>query len=428
MTAPADPLTTQWTDVRKVLDAPAPVSPLPWAQPEQPPAERKEATEAVIPKSEPQRRAAGPPKLGKAESVMVAFVILAAIAVGALGLASSFDTLEKAARAWHFSEPWMLPLGIDIAIPVFSLAHLLLIRLDMPLGWVRAVPWGLTGATVYLNWDAQPPGTPLSGRIGHAALPLVWVVLSEIAAHTYKVRIGATTGRRMEVIRRSRWIFAPVSTARIRRRMSLWEITSYRDALARERDRQLARAALRETYGLGWRWSAPLRDRVLLRLGELAPADVKVSPSLDETTGETAHGAGHQVTVERVETSSRPGGETAALETTEQVSRPALETGNPSGSETATETTRETKPRRSRETKPKAKRTRPTVKPRKVSPIADIDHEVSTLVGLMRERGGADQVVLNDAIETTGRPKATAARRLETARQRYLRETPTKTA
>ena len=35
----------------------------------------------------------------------------------------------------------------------------------------------------------------------------------------------------MEKVRGSRWLLAPMSTARMRRRMILWEITSYRRAL-----------------------------------------------------------------------------------------------------------------------------------------------------------------------------------------------------
>jgi hypothetical protein len=111
-------------------------------------------------------------------------------------------------------------------------------------------------------------------------MPLLWVVLSEVAAHVYAVRIGAVTGRRMEKIRRSRWILAPVTTFVLWRRMTLWEITSYADALARERKRQLARADLRQEHGLRWRSKTDRRTRVLLKLGELAPADTDPMPEL----------------------------------------------------------------------------------------------------------------------------------------------------
>ncbi|XCW06718.1 DUF2637 domain-containing protein [Streptomyces sp. HUAS MG47] len=192
---------------------------------------------------------------------------LAAAGVGALGLISSFDAVSAAALRWGFGEPWMLPVGIDVAIPVFTVANLLLIRMDMALAWVRFVPWVLTLVTCGLNVAA---GHGVWAKVAHGTMPLLWVVFSEIGAHIYAVRIGAATGRRMDKIRASRWLLAFPSTFSLWRRMTLWEITSYADALAREKERQLARAELRETYGWRWRSKTPRRERVLLRLGELA--------------------------------------------------------------------------------------------------------------------------------------------------------------
>ncbi|WEP00208.1 DUF2637 domain-containing protein [Streptomyces sp. FXJ1.172] len=198
---------------------------------------------------------------------------LAAAAVGALGLYSSFDAVSLAAARWGFSNPHTLPIAIDIAIPVFTLANLLLIRLDMGLAWVRFVPWALTLVTCGLNIAA---GHSLWAKVAHGTMPLLWVVFSEIGAHVYAVRIGAVTGRRMEKIRVSRWLLAPLSTFLLWRRMTLWEVTAYADALARERERLLARADLRERYGRGWRRKTPRRERVLLRIGELAPTGIDV--------------------------------------------------------------------------------------------------------------------------------------------------------
>ncbi|MFC8271646.1 DUF2637 domain-containing protein [Streptomyces sp. NPDC057271] len=193
---------------------------------------------------------------------------LAAAGVGALGLISSFDAVSAAAARWGFGEPWMLPVGIDVAIPVFTVANLLLIRMDMALAWVRFVPWVLTLVTCGLNVAA---GQGVWAKVAHGTMPLLWVVFSEIGAHIYAVRIGAATGRRMDKIRASRWLLAFPSTFSLWRRMTLWEITSYADALAREKERQLARADLREQYGWRWRSKTPRRARVLLRLGDLAP-------------------------------------------------------------------------------------------------------------------------------------------------------------
>jgi hypothetical protein len=145
----------------------------------------------------------------------------------------------------------------------------------MPLAWVRFLPWALTAVTVGLNVTAAPPHP--APRVGHGALPLLWVACSEIAAHVYRVLIGEATGRRMERVRRSRWLLAPASTARLWRQMILWEETAYRRGLVRERARQLARADLRDAYGWNWRRKVARRQRVLLRFGELAPVDLATS-------------------------------------------------------------------------------------------------------------------------------------------------------
>ncbi|MFE0577782.1 DUF2637 domain-containing protein [Streptomyces sp. NPDC058874] len=210
----------------------------------------------------------GVPPLTRPEMGLAGVGALAAAGVGALGLISSFDAVSAAALRWGFGAPWMLPVGIDVAIPVFTVANLLLIRMDMALAWVRFVPWVLTLVTCGLNVAA---GQGVWAKVAHGTMPLLWVVFSEIGAHIYAVRIGAATGRRMDKIRASRWLLAFPSTFSLWRRMTLWEITSYADALAREKERQLARADLRETYGRRWRSKTPRRERVLLRLGELAP-------------------------------------------------------------------------------------------------------------------------------------------------------------
>lgn len=224
-------------------------------------------------------RAAAPPALSSREKTMLGVVIPAGGGVGGLGLASSFDSVSKAAGRWGFTEPWMLPVGIDLAIPVFTAANLLLIRLGMPLAWVRFVPWGLTLVTCWLNVAA---GTSASAKIAHGSMPLLWVVLGEIAAHVYAVRIGVATGARMERIRYSRWLFSPFTTLLLWRRMVLWETTDYREALALEKQRLMVRAELREAYGRSWRRSAPRRDLVLLKLGELAPEGVLPPPDTED--------------------------------------------------------------------------------------------------------------------------------------------------
>ena len=101
--------------------------------------------------------------------------------------------------------------------------------------------------------------------------PALWVVAVSLAAHVIRVRAQLTAGTAIDRIRASRWLLAPLRTALLWRRMVLWEIRSYPDALARERARLLALTGLQDTYGvIAWRWRAPRRVRTLYRLGELS--------------------------------------------------------------------------------------------------------------------------------------------------------------
>ncbi|MEV2262745.1 DUF2637 domain-containing protein [Streptomyces anulatus] len=262
------------------------------------------------------RPAGGVPPLSGQELVLVVGIVLAAAVVSTLGLLSSYTALETKAATWGWDWPWLLPVGIDVAIPAFTGANLILIRMGMELRWIRWVPRALTAVTVYLNWQAS--STP-GGRLGHAALTLLWVIFSEIASHVYGTRIGAVTGKtRMETVRRSRWILAPIPTARLRRRMILWEITSYQQALTRLQEETYTRAQLKEEFGLLWRWKAPLDKRMALKLGS-APAALA-----DTLTPEDG------LTVERVEESEHARPDMSALtgeETRGERERPALSSG-----------------------------------------------------------------------------------------------------
>ncbi|MFB6630050.1 DUF2637 domain-containing protein [Streptomyces sp. NPDC056362] len=207
----------------------------------------------------------GVPPLSRFEQFGAAATVLGGAAVGGLGFYASFGSVSIKAAEWGFSDPWVLPTAIDSAIPVFTVAYLLLIRTGMPLWWARLVPWVLSLVTCALNVEA---GTSLWSKVAHGAMSLLWVVVSEIAAHTYAVRIGAATGRRrqMDKVRWARWILSPLPTFRLWRRMKLWELTSYDTVLQLEQERIVYEAQLRGRFGVGWRWKAPVAARLPLQL------------------------------------------------------------------------------------------------------------------------------------------------------------------
>ena len=216
-------------------------------------------------------RQARPLTAGERHAVSVTAVLAGVL--GLTGFANSFRAVADAARASFGALAVTVPVGVDLGIAVFSALDIVLARLDLRPRWVRLVPWTLTGATVYLNVTGQHTGF---AKVAHAVFPALWVIAVEVAAHVVRVRAGLAAGTMMDHIRPSRWLLAPVPTVRLMRRMVLWEIRSYPDALKRERDRLLALTDLQDTYGCcAWRWRAPRRTRALYRLGELAPASTQ---------------------------------------------------------------------------------------------------------------------------------------------------------
>jgi hypothetical protein len=211
------------------------------------------------------------PTWSRGEKWLLRAGITSGIGVGSLGLASSYRALEQKAAApitrggWNWgSQAWMLPVGVDLGILTFSVVNLLLVKAERPLAWVKWVPRALTIVTIVLNWQT---GATLEGKLGHAALAALWVVLSEIAAHLYAAHIGRLKGRReMDRIRLARWIHHPISSARINRLMKTWEIPSYNDALERDRQRMVYRSTLRQVHGRLWRFKSPEEKLQPLRL------------------------------------------------------------------------------------------------------------------------------------------------------------------
>ncbi|SEG90977.1 Protein of unknown function [Thermomonospora echinospora] len=218
-------------------------------------------------------------KLSGNEFTAVCVVAALVGALGLLGFINSFAAVMRAAEPSFGRLAWTVPVGIDLGIAIFAALDIVLARLDMRVRWLRFIVWALTAATVYLNVAGEDT---VFGQVAHALLPCLWVAAVEIAAHVVKVRAGIAAGTRMDRIRASRWLLAPVRTAALWRRMVLWEVRSYPTALDRERARLLVLTDLQDNYGaVAWRWKAPRRVRALYRLGELAPA-----PSDAPTAGE----------------------------------------------------------------------------------------------------------------------------------------------
>ncbi|WP_369380346.1 DUF2637 domain-containing protein [Streptomyces sp. cg36] len=272
-----------------------------------------------------------PPKqerLSRWEIALAATAAALAVTAGTFGLILSFSTVSSWADTRGFKFPPLVPLAVDFLIPASGVAYVLLVRLDIPLWWLRYAPWALTGVTVFLN---IPKGSEagIGEMVGHAAMPAVWAFVTEVFIHVYRAKRGIRTGRRMESIRWARWLLAPVPTFRLWRRMKLWELRSYDQVLKLERERIAYRDHLRSRYGWAWRRTAPVESRMPLRLAkygvplaETAPAGLAaagIKPTAVTPDGHAAEATEVTATVERASTPTGGPTEPPALPHAEEV-------------------------------------------------------------------------------------------------------------
>ena len=201
-------------------------------------------------------------------------------ALAALGAIGSFATVRDASVP-YFGErlAWIVPVGLDLGILVLLSWDLLLELQNLAWPILRWIAWAYIGGTVTVNVTAADGD--LAGMIAHAAMPVLFVTVTEGVRHQIRQHAGLVAGTRREKVPTSRWLLAPTSTLLLWRRMVLWQITSYARGLSLEQERLVAVSKLQQTYGrFRWRWKAPLSDRLALRMH---PADgVHQDDDIDE--------------------------------------------------------------------------------------------------------------------------------------------------
>lgn len=210
------------------------------------------------------------PELTLPVKIAIGVIAVLIIALAVLGGMGSFTTVRDLAVPWFGWMAWIVPVGIDVGILALLAWDLLAEYLGTPWPVLRWVAWAFIDGTIYLN-IAGAHGSPRAA-VMHMAMPVLFIVVIEGIRHLIRYWAGLTAGTRIEPIPLSRWLLAPVSSLLLARRMILWQITSYREALALEYQRLEAVSILQESYGCYlWRWKAPLSDRLALRLAFSGP-------------------------------------------------------------------------------------------------------------------------------------------------------------
>jgi hypothetical protein len=256
--------------------------------------------------------------------------------------------------------------------------------------------------SVYINWThAQIAGWGSIGGIVLAAPSVVAEVAFEMwhkFEHRDALRRLGRVAQTLPVIGKWAWLFHPIRSRKTIDAHIRAGLTEH-EAVASRRE-ELADVRARLTVSL------PIAAPEVSLTG-FGPAAVSLerieTAALETSRGETS----------RPETTETPVSETRETRETETAKRPVdrspetKTTGETGETETGLRVSRPGLPRETTQ----------------VTGIGDRETETRQLLDLMKSRGGHMEVSLNDAIETTGRPKATAAKRLKTARDQYLAET-----
>ena len=208
---------------------------------------------------------------GRGERTSVITIGLAALTLAVAGMAVSFAVVDREMASYFGRLAFAVPLGVDLAILVFSSADLLQTYWRMNIRWVRLAPAAFTAATVYMNVNAGGPGAVL---VAHAAMPSLWVLFIEFVRALIRFRITQVDQLADKDIPIARWILAPWTTWKLWRRMKLWTVDSYREALTLEAQRIARSVYLEHAYGSRWLANAPPQEVLAERLLRIAPVNV----------------------------------------------------------------------------------------------------------------------------------------------------------
>ncbi|MFJ8855213.1 DUF2637 domain-containing protein [Streptomyces sp. NPDC102437] len=222
----------------------------------------------------------------------VTFIVVGTVLMAGIGFSGSYDAVQKLADDLGFGWfSYVLPIGVDAGIGVLLGLDLMLTWLRMPFSPLRYIAWLLTLATIAFNAaSAWPTNGPWDWRdvlaAGmHAVIPLLFVIVVEAARHAVGRAADIVADQHMEKVRLTRWLLSPVPTFKLWRRMKLWELRTYDEAISAEQARLVYRAKLQARYGRNWKRKAPDEVMMPLRLAAYGIPLWKTGPPALESVG-----------------------------------------------------------------------------------------------------------------------------------------------
>lgn len=219
------------------------------------------------------------PGARRAALALVGVVVAGAAVIAGIGFTGSYAAVKRLAQHKGFGAfSGVFPIGIDAGIVVLLALDLLLTWRRMPYPLLRQTAWLLTAATIAFNAASAWPD-PLGVGM-HAVIPVLFIVVMEAGRHAIGRTADITADRHMEGVRLIRWLLAPVPTFRLWRRMKLWEIRSYEDIIAMERNRMVYREHLAAKHGRNWKRRASLEEMMPLRLARFGVPVPEIATAL----------------------------------------------------------------------------------------------------------------------------------------------------
>jgi len=196
---------------------------------------------------------------------LTATVLTGVLTTATLGFIGSYTAVTALATAKGFG--WFahaFPAAIDSSIIALLALDILLTWRRMPYPLLRPTAWFLTAATIAFNAAAAWPDKLGAGM--HGVIPVLFVIAVEAARHAVGRIADLTADKHYETPPVSRWVLAPLSTFRLYRRMRVWGLRSYGDALAHQQEIRIYRAQLRRDHGKKWKRQAPADKLLVLEL------------------------------------------------------------------------------------------------------------------------------------------------------------------
>lgn len=241
--------------------------------------------------------APGGSRLSGLQKCALAATIILALALFVYAAAGSYQSVSGLAATHHVPLPGWVPLGIDGSLILALLADIVLTWIGHPIWWLRAATRGFVAGSVAANAAAGWPD-PVAVFL-HCFAPIIVLLVTE-AGRIPMLRSHRAVRRRKRAedghdpIPLARWLAAPASTLVMWRRMALWGVRSYTQAVTAEVTRRKAIVQLRVHYGRRWRKHAPGDLVWLLRTGNrLEEACARVAAITEPEAGTAGnHGTG----------------------------------------------------------------------------------------------------------------------------------------